>query len=344
MFAAIASLLAVGFLVATIALPIRQRVGRWALAESLAGFILRRTRQAALLAPDELMRKLYLSLRAWLFASAAVFLLVVVADGRVVRDDPFSVIKVIFYMGVALALAGAAVFTVIAYAWAPSGFRALVISSRSGLQGLRVLDAKVRSREFSSYLSTSAQSTSNILVLDVTGFELFVERTVGEEGYLVEILRTHQSVPVSVLLLDPNAHEVDPDRQRLTVFQTVLGELQMSATVFMKRLRRTLASIATLNESRPPEAQIEVRYYSEKPGVGAIVFDRSMLVSPWSGAGQIHDCPSFQLGADAPLPSLYESFRRHVIRLWSSGVVQVFPEVDHQEFEEGELAASGHRP
>ena len=196
--------------------------------------------------------------------------------------------------------------------------------SRCGFRGLWVLRPSQSPEKLIEAFSEKCKKSEKIQILDVTGYDSIASDSGPGQGILRALLQNARDVPVSILLLSPQSHEVDPDHQQVTVFQTVLAELELQAATYMQRIRKTLQVLDELNAERPPEAQIEVRFYREKPTARAVIVDEAALLFPWDPQASKSQLPCLELSRKSDAPSFYESFRRSFARVWRGAVSEVF--------------------
>ncbi|MBN1417552.1 MAG: hypothetical protein JXP34_02185 [Planctomycetes bacterium] len=163
-------------------------------------------------------------------------------------------------------------------------------------------------------LSSRMSGATSVGILDVTAFDLIGKGPGTSGSLLYDILSSWNQVPVSLLLLDPFASAVDPDRSLVSVSQEVIAEMDMSDRSYHRRLRAVVDAIDDLNEHRSAEAKIQVRLYAEKPSMTAILLDRSAFISPWEPIERERSFALFE-GSDVG-SSFFEVYRRLFIRLW----------------------------
>lgn len=269
-------------------------------------------------------RNAILSMRLWFVVSAAVFTYLGLQDGAMIRNQPYAVVVVAGYGALSLAMGSLVLFAFALYNWILPGMRGYATLSRCGFRGLRVLDSRRQLLALSGDLSERAQETSKIGVVDVNGYELFVNGPGASSGVLNDVLRQAPELPVFVLLLNPQSSERDPDRRAMTVYESVLAETGLKAPLYMVRLRKTLEAIDEMNNERDPTAQITVRFYNQRPTMRAVFFDDSVVVFPPQADHRTHEDPCLEIGRRSDVPTFYETFRRDFSRMWQSGVGQSF--------------------
>ncbi len=323
MYASIAIALAAGLAVVFVGLaccyervvpPLRRRLGRRALCAA----------NQAVFEPDERRSRCTIhSFRAWLLLSAITFGVFGVADGAIIRNQPAAIAEVAGYGALALATTSVVFLGVFSYFWLFPGLRAYVTLNRCGFRSLWVLPESGLPRVLSEDLLEEAAHSKRMTVVDVLGFELFVQGAGGKTGLLRTLIDRRRDIPISVLLLNPLSQELDPDRRMITVYQSIVSELGLDPATYTKRLRATLSTIAQLNEERPESGQIDVRFYGEKPTMRAVIFDDAMMVCPWGPHIFNADMPCLEIRRRSDAPSFYETFRRDAARLWKNAVSQV---------------------
>jgi hypothetical protein len=217
-----------------------------------------------------------------------------------------------------LGSAGAALFLVVvlgALAYVPDS-RAHSMLRAHGFLGFWSVDPERPPRPLVDSLIARARTSKKIRVLDVTGYELIGKGPGASGGLLHDMLASVPGVPVELLLLQPENRVVDPDHKHATVYQMVLHDMDVTPAGYRRKLRATLDAVEALNEKRDPESKIALRFYAQKPSFRAVVFDDSALVSPWAPREKDPSFPFLELACAAPKPSLYEGFRRELVRLW----------------------------
>ena len=323
MFATIAFVLVTAFAVATVLLPFRFPRLQHKILERLRGVVLCPAGWTGLDVEDA-ERKSIVCIRLW-FATAAVFFVMLgLQDGAVIRNHPASVGTVVVYGIFALGGSSLIILSLVAFSRLVPSLKMISTLSRSGIRGVWVTSLRRPSREWLDDLESRIRNSQHLAILEVTGCELLCRTKDGQGGRLFDMLRGVPDLPVSLLLLNPQAKDVDPDRARATIFQTAVSEMQTTTLVCTRRIRHTLKAVRDLNDERSSGARIEVRFYSEKPTVRAFILDDSMMVAPWlprSGSGQV---AFLDLVGGGSASSLHESFRRDYNRLWigaTSGVI-----------------------
>jgi len=164
-------------------------------------------------------------------------------------------------------------------------------------------------------LSRCMAEAASIGILDVTGFDLIGKGPGPNGSLLYDVLSNWNKVPVSLLLLDPFSSAVDPDRSIVSVPQEVLAEMDLSDRSYRRRLRATLDAIDDLNDHRSDDAKIQIRLYSEKPTMTAVLLEKAAFVSPWEPIERERTFALFEAAEVGS--SFFEIHRRLFIRLWS---------------------------
>ncbi|MBN1441312.1 MAG: hypothetical protein JXA90_01325 [Planctomycetes bacterium] len=324
MYAAIALMLVVGFALATVAVPLRYRTLFEPISSRLRSTALCIANQAVF-QPEHLTGEQSDRLiRLWLLISAGVFAVLGIVDGTMIRNNPDAIVAVPIYGVVALAGSTLIIVSVAAFLRLIPGMREYATLSRCGFRGLWVLRPSEAPDKLIASFAEKCRKSAVIQILDVTGFDSIANDAGPGHGLLKTILERAPGVPVSVLLLSPQCQEVDPDRQQVTVFQTVLAELELQAATYMQRIRKTLQALDILNEQRSPEAQIEVRFYREKPAFRAVIVDEAALVFPWDPQASKSCLPCLEVSKKSDAPSFYEAYRRSFARIWRNAVSEVF--------------------
>ena len=319
MFATVALLMVAAFVSATILLSFRFPGLTYRLLERLRGAVLS-PEDRAILDPRDDERRSILCLRLWLIIGVLLFVAFGLRDGAMIRNQPGSIGTVVAYSFLSMGGSALIIFSLLAYSRFLPDRKILSTLSRCGFRGLWVSGLNPSSPELLDEIESRLRTASHVAIQDVTGFELLGKGKAQADGRgtLLDLVERAPGVPVSILLLNPNCRDVDPDRRRATIFQTTLSEMHITALTYIRRLRQTLKTVQRLNASRAAEARIQVRFYSEKPTVRAIIFDDSMLVSPWipQEDNEPRKVTFFDVGPSPGAPSFFESFRRDYNRIW----------------------------
>lgn len=214
---------------------------------------------------------------------------------------------------VASAVTLAAIAALLTYRTRSQAFAGL---SGHGFKALWVTEAEHPAHALRDTLAARAKASQGVAILDVTGFELLGKGPGPMGGLLYDLLSTMTGVRVQVLLLEPETRALDPDHKQATVYQMLLKDSEMTPATYQRKVRATLDAVDALNERRPPETKIAVRYYAQKPSFREVVFHDSVLVSPWVPREDVSQVPFLEIEANETGTSLYEGFRREFSRLW----------------------------
>lgn len=258
--------------------------------------------------------------RFWGIGSATLFVAGALAHGRLVENDPTSIMTTVLLGAAAMTASAVLVFTIAAFGTYLPRSRGYDVLNRCGFRNLWFVDLTKPGKKFRDTLTARTLQSSRVCVVDVTGFSILGKGPGPAGGLLYDALVAAPDVPVYLLLFNPDARVVDPERKLTSVYQNLLSEMNLSPSSFTRRMRLTLEVIEDLNENRSPEARIQVRYYGEKPGFQTIVFDDTSILSPWHAQEEHTALPYFEVARDSADPSLYESHRRHFARLWGTPV------------------------
>lgn len=195
--------------------------------------------------------------------------------------------------------------------------------ARGGVRSLWHVNLIRSNRHFQEELIAHINRSSSLGIVDVTGYKIFGKGAGPEGGLLYDALVEASKIPVFIMLLKPGSHSRDPEGHA-SVFQSVLASMNMSKDAYLLRLKSTIDAVNQINKDRSAEVQIQVRYYTEKPTLQALVFDNSAMAYPWQ-PHEDHEVsvPFLEVGKvrrEMAGFSLFESFRLHFLRLWSSPV------------------------
>jgi hypothetical protein len=320
MFTSCVLLLVFAFLFVTIVLPFGCTAAASRLIAELRAAFFSSTPSAVFDSAEDRESERLFWLRVWGGISAAAFFVLLIHSGVITRNHPHSVASLVSHAILSMAASGALVVAVLAFGSFLPGVRAQTFLSRFGFRALWVVDARVPARELREKLASRLRQSSRLSIIDVAGHELLGKGQGPAGGLLYDALDAVPSTPVQLLLLQPAAQAPDPEQRKATVFQSVLAKMGVSPQTYANRLRATLTAVAALNEKRAPEARIQVRFYCEKPSVRAIIFDDSLLVSPWVPRETSSASPFLEVARDAAEASFYSAFRFHFARLWATAV------------------------
>jgi len=218
----------------------------------------------------------------------------------------------------AAALAAMALFLTVSVA---GGLRSLRIENIAGRMGLRrIWTARpgcARGR-FQGALQEAIGGCPRIEVLDFTGHELIAKGPGEEGGVLATIIARHSAAEVRLLLFNPCARDIDPDRKQTTVVESQLSAMEMSREAFDQKIQATLNRLELLNRGRPKP--IEVRLYAEKPTFRAILAGETAYIGaldPRDGSGQIS---LYEVLRHSDGPSLFPAVKAHFARVWADSM------------------------
>jgi len=318
MFVVLSSAVLAGFIALTIVLPFRFGRRAAALVERAQDAVVQRAQNASFEDDGALVRMVRRSRYLGTFA-ALLFLVLCMKDGALFRNDAGAFTSVLLRAGLALAAGGLLVTTVVGIVTFVPKAQGYALLSRYGFRSLWVVELKQPAPEARECLARRIQASTRMGIVDITGFELLGKGPGPQGGLLYDVLDSLPNVPVELLLLKPDARVLDPEEVMATVFQSLLAEMDISSNTYMKRIQATLHAAEALNENRPPEAQIEIRFFSEKPMVRAIVLDDVALVSPWHPRENQVPLPVLEIARGTRDYTFHEAFRRHFARLWGTG-------------------------
>ena len=321
MYTTIAVFLLLSFSLVTVLVPFR--FGAWCgrFATRLREKVLDRANLAVFDAGPERHLEYVRWMRLWGGVSTLLAVLFTLFDGGVFHNKPQALSGVFSSMLLAMGGSSFVVMTLLAYTSLLPKARGYATLARSGFQAIWVTDSKQIPAQLRDGLASCVKNSSMVGIVDVTGHELLGKGPGHNGGLLYDVLHTMTGVPVYMLLVLPEATAIDPDQKKATVYQTLLAEMETSPATFDRKIRTTLDAVKTLNESRPAETKIRVRFFNEKPTCRAIVFDDSVLVSPWQPKENA-SVPVIEVMRKAPEASLYETFRRHFARLWAFSLTE----------------------
>ncbi len=187
---------------------------------------------------------------------------------------------------------------------------------RCGVQGLWIADAQTPAPKLREIATERIQQTTSVRILDVTGRALIGKGPGPDGALLYDALAAIPKVPVSLLLLHPEAGDRDPAYRELTVVQSTLSDMNITPQKFRRYLQATLDAVEDLNEHREDRAKIEIRFYGERPAFKAMIFDDSAFVCPWNPKEKKELFTLFRHGSEPAQPSFVDSFRNMFMRLW----------------------------
>jgi hypothetical protein len=312
--------IAIAFIGLTVVLPFRYAKLAATFAERVQKKLLRGADRAVF--HDSAARDRQLLGRSRLIGgvAAGLFTIIALRWGGLFRDQLGSTWGLLAGAAGSLLLSALGVLLAIAAASFVPKARGYSLLERFGFRAFWVIDARQPSRAVRSALAERIQGATRLGIVDVTGAEILGKGPGQSGGLLYDVLDAFPKVPVQILLLKPDARVLDPEEVLATVFQSLLAEMQVTSGTYMKRINATLNAIQSLNEARPPEGKIDVRFYSEKPMVRAIVLDEIAFISPWQPRDNADETPILEVAREGSEAGFHEAFRRHFARLWATGI------------------------
>lgn len=318
MFATVAFFAVVLFGLAVVGLPFRFQsiTSRW--IEKIRAQLLCRATCSVFAAGEDKSGERLVKARAWGVTAFVLMVFFLLSMEKPFQDHPAGFFRVAMaILGAVASTLGLAFCFEMVCSFLPA-LRAFGLLSRFGFRALWVLEPGRTARGLREALVARVRGSSRVAILDVTGQELIGKGAGPSGGVLYDTLASMVSVPVQLLLLQPETISPDPEQRRATAFQSVLAEMDITPQNFVRRIRATLDAVQTLNELRAETARIDVRFYTEKPSFRAIVFDGTSLVAPWVPRESNFPSPFLEVGREAAEPTLYNSFRFQFARLWAS--------------------------
>ncbi len=255
----------------------------------------------------------------WCAIAASVVFVFLWLDGWVSPTQQGRFLKHIVYSwigGILLAAAGFAVVRSFVYSWQAGRFG--LFAARTGLSRIWLLGNNRPPIEFCARLREAVAAPGRIELLDFTGFDLIARGKNGEGGILASILSRWPDKEVRILLFNPCARDVDPDRKLSTVLQSQLSTVEMTREVFETKIRATLDKIQALNQNRTKP--IEVRLYAEKPSFRVLVAGDLALLGTMDARDNAPAIPIYELGRGTKEASLHSAARSHFLRVWGDSV------------------------
>jgi hypothetical protein len=259
-------------------------------------------------------------IRAWSVVTTLCFAILGLLHGGLVRNDSRALITTVAVALLAVVMSTVVVALCFSLAVLVNRSRGYAFIARCGLQGVWNVEPKKPPLALREAILEQVQKTCSLRVLDVTGHGLLGRGSGPAGGLLYDALKVTSGIPVRLLLLHPEASDRDPDYQRLSVVQSVLSDMGVSLQTYARRLQATLDVVEDLNEDRPDEAKIEVRFCGERPIFRAVIADCGAFVSPWDPKEENEFFALFTPGDTAAGPSFFNAFRSSFARLWSSSL------------------------
>jgi hypothetical protein len=257
-------------------------------------------------------------MRFWGFGAGLLFVGGLTLHGSAFTDNPLSIALVFLIAAGAMLLSSFAVLVLFSLRTYRRRTRNSFALREAGHQGVWTIDPDKPPTAFRDAVAYHARRSTFMGILDVTAHSVLVESSGPFGGLLHDLLKTYSDLPVSLLLLGSDTKSVDPGCRRLTVYQSVLGDMGLSDQKFQRRRQSALEAVDDLNEKRRPEAMINIRFYGERPTFTAVIFDDAVFVRPWSPREQGAAYSLFR--GDGHNPSLFSIFKNHFMRLWATSV------------------------
>jgi hypothetical protein len=315
MYAFLVLLVAFGFLLLTLAVPFRFEACVLKLAGRIRQMVFTTAREALF---DGIREQPYLGwTRVWGGTSAVLYAVFCVLHGSILSNELETVAAAGVYAALAMGVSAFVVTTCIVYSSFLTRLRGYATLDQCGFHGLWRTEDDHTPPTLREVAFAEVRDSKHVGILGVTGYEALGKGPGAHGGLLFDALAENTEVPVSILLLKPDNHVRDPERQQATIWQTVLSDTGMTPAAFQRKLEKALECIETLNESRPPEGRIDVHYYCEKPSFQGVIFDTSAIVAPCATADGMRSYSHFLARGRATGLSFFEIFRRQFARMWS---------------------------
>ncbi len=286
-------------------------------------------------------RLLETNIGRWAIAASAVFIFLWL-DGWVspsLTRRFLQHIAVSWIGGILLASAGFAVLRAFIYSWQAGRFG--LFAARTGLTRIWLLGNDRPPVEFCARLREAVAASGRIELLDFTGFDLIARGKNGEGGILGSILSHCPDKEARILLFNPCARDIDPDRKLSTVLQSHLGAMEMTREVFETKIRATLDHIEALNQNRAKP--IEVRLYAEKPSFRVLVAGDLALLGTMDVRDNAPSIPIYELGRGTRDASFHSAARSHFLRVWGDSMPVTMEAVTTVASPQGEPEEEGSR-
>ena len=187
-------------------------------------------------------------------------------------------------------------------------------ASKTGLRGVWIARGGKAGSRFLGALRDAFASAQRIELLDFTGYELIAKGTNEEGGPVAALLRRFPEKEVRLLLFNPSAREIDPDRKHTTVIQSQLVAMEMSQEAFQTKIVATLNRVKALNRDRAKP--IEVRLYSTKPSFRMLVAGETAFLGSIDPRDATGELPMVQVERLSEEPSLHAAARAQFIQVW----------------------------
>jgi hypothetical protein len=212
-------------------------------------------------------------------------------------------------------------------------------ASKTGLRGIWIARGGKAGSRFLGALRDGFASAQRVELLDFTGYELIAKGTTEEGGPVASLLRRFPDKEVRLLLFNPSAREIDPDRKHTTVIQSQLVTMEMSQEAFQAKIVATLNRVKALNRDRAKP--IEVRLYSSKPSFRMLVAGETVFLGSIDPRDATGELPMVQVQRLSEEPSLHAAARAHFIQVWGESCPL---EINTSAPAERQAAAQNGRP
>lgn len=299
-------------------LPPRVREGLRRLGAACQRLALCGARRMRVQGAASLKRGLALVARLGFGVALLVFVTLSLRLGFLTHNEADSSLGVAAAGLAAVCMVGGAIYLGLAAWLMPAWARGQDLLRRMGLGGVWSEGPREWSRSLREAVEAHTRASKAVCILDVSGRDLLSRGPGPTGGLLLDALAANPSIPARILLLAPEVDALDPDQRRASVFQALLAELDSSAASYIQCLRATLAAVESLNTGRAPEAQVELRLYTEKPALRMALFDDAAIYSPWPARERTGESTWVEALRDSALPSLQEACRRQFARLWAA--------------------------
>jgi hypothetical protein len=193
-----------------------------------------------------------------------------------------------------------------------------LLADRVGLSRIWIARSGKAGERFSQSIRQAFAEAPRIEILDFTGFELIAKGSVEDGGPIASLLARFPEKEARVLLFNPCAQEIDPDRKQTTVLESQLSALGITREAFESKVLATMNRIESLNRNRPKP--IEVRLYSEKPCFRTIVAGDAALLGPIDPGDASGEFPLCELRVKKDGASLHGATRAYFLRAWGDSL------------------------
>jgi hypothetical protein len=317
MFAFLSIVLATLFLLFTLAMPFLRPAWAQEVLRRAENFFIHRPGGAVFFKNRTTGSRSLAWMRAWGIGAGLFFISFCILTSPHFRDHPLSILGTC--LGVLLATAASVTVLV---TWSShkaflSRSRGSAALKRSGYQSAWTITPARAPRGLGEELSAYFKRSSFLGIVDATGHGLLGKGNGPLGGMVYDMIATTTDVPVSVLLMCPEASAIDPESLQVTVYQTVLYEMGLPHQAFQRRVQGTLQAIDELNDKRPDGAKINVRFYNENPPFRALIFDHAAFVAPWNPNEAEALFSLFSAQGEDGERTLFDVFYQQSLRLWA---------------------------